>query len=50
MHKALSEGEPEEKKGKATAGGDPDAMRGVPILDRGVSGAIRGTKPGANLR
>jgi hypothetical protein len=49
VRKALAESEPEEKKGKAAAGGDPDRMRGVPIQAKGVSGAIRGTKPGANL-
>jgi hypothetical protein len=32
----------------ATAGGDPAALRGVPVVGGGGD-AIRGTKPGANL-
>jgi hypothetical protein len=33
----------------ATAGGDEAKLRGLPAIGRGVSGAIRGTKPGASL-
>lgn len=49
VRKALQSSDPAEKRVKASAGGDPDAMRGVPIQARGVSGAIRGTRPGENL-
>jgi hypothetical protein len=51
VRKALAESEPEEKRGKATAGGDAERLRGIPVVGaRGVDGAIRGTKPGGNLR
>jgi hypothetical protein len=29
---------------------DAEALRGVPVLGRGIGGAIKGTVPGANLR
>ena len=29
----------------ATPGGDPIALRGIPAIGRGVTGAIRGTRP-----
>lgn len=29
--------------------GDTIALRGIPAIGRGVTGAINGTKPGANL-
>jgi hypothetical protein len=33
----------------ATAGGDELRLRGLPAIGRGVQGAIRGSRPGANL-
>lgn len=48
---ALGESDPGQRAGRATAGGDAASLRGIPVVGaRGVSGAIRGTKPGANLR
>jgi hypothetical protein len=35
--------------GKATAGGDPRRLRGVPAVGRGVSGAVSGSQPLAEL-
>jgi hypothetical protein len=29
--------------------GDPDALRGIPMVGRGIGGAMRGTKPGTGL-
>jgi hypothetical protein len=37
-------------RARASAGGDVVAMRGVPIQAKGVGGAVRGSRPGANLR
>lgn len=51
VRRALGESEPTERKGAPTAGGDAERLRGIPVVGaRGVGGAIRGTKPGANLR
>ena len=48
---ALQEAEPTERQAAATAGGDAERLRGIPVVGaKGVSGAIRGTKPGGNLR
>lgn len=33
------------RDGPATAGGDPQRLRGIPAIGRSVSGAIRGTDP-----
>ncbi len=30
--------------------GDEQQLRGIPAIGRGVTGAINGTKPGANIR
>jgi hypothetical protein len=49
VRRALSEPEPNDRS-KASAGGDVEAMRGVPILGRGIGGAIKGTRPGDGLR
>jgi hypothetical protein len=51
VRKALAESDPGERKGAPTAGGDAERLRGIPVVGaRGVGGAIRGSKPGANLR
>jgi hypothetical protein len=50
VRKALQVSDPAHKRIKASAGGDQAAMRGVPILGRGIGGAIKGTRPGDSLR
>lgn len=50
VRRALGEPEVPERAGVPTAGGDEERLRGIPVLSKGVSGAIRGTRPGANLR
>jgi hypothetical protein len=48
---ALGEPELPGRASSPTAGGDEERLRGIPVVGaRGVSGAIRGTRPGANLR
>jgi hypothetical protein len=46
VRRALQAPDPAERRAAASAGGEPDAMRGVPILGRGIGGAIKGTRPG----
>ncbi len=43
--KAILEGEPERRPYVATTGMDLDMARGIPILARGVGGAVRGSVP-----
>ena len=43
---AREAGEPLPSMPRATAAGDASKLRGVPILGRGVDGAIRGSRPG----
>lgn len=48
---ALEEPEPRRRGDPVTPGGDVERLRGIPVVGaRGVGGAIRGTKPGGNLR
>jgi len=44
--RALAEGEAAQAKPVAS----PADLRGIPVVGRGVAGAIRGTRPGQNLR
>jgi hypothetical protein len=37
-------------RARATAAGDASRLRGLAAIGRGCSGAIRGTRPGDNLR
>lgn len=38
-----------ERPTRATAAGDWQRLRGLPAVGRGVSGAVRGTRPGDGL-
>jgi hypothetical protein len=46
VDRAISKAADAPVTGKATAGGDERALRGIPCIGRGVGGAIRGTQPG----
>lgn len=46
VRRALLEADPSECGPAPTAGGDEERLRGIPVVGRGVSGAIPGTRPG----
>lgn len=51
VRKALQTSAPGERKPVASAGGDVDGLRGIPVVGApGVGGAIKGTKPGQGLQ
>lgn len=49
IHRATKDGGQARPPQKIPAGGDTMSLRGVPVIGRGVTGAITGTKPGSRL-
>lgn len=50
VDKAVRDAGPINHHPGATAAGDSRKLRGIPAIGRGVTGAIRDTRPGDNLR
>lgn len=49
ISRALGDGNQATPPRKTPAGGDPMALRGIPAIGRGASGAITGTRPGDRI-
>lgn len=50
IERAVGEAQHIHQNSGATAAGDERKLRGIPAIGRGVTGAIRNTRPGDTLR